>query len=72
MSSNHWQLVEITGVGIGELWFDVVADELDQATAESRADRNERHVAVPMPYDPDGPVPIGAVVDNYEREIVEE
>lgn len=67
----HWQVVEITGVGLGEMWFDEVADDLTRDEAERRASKNERHVAVPMPYEPDHEVPIGHVVDNYERTVVE-
>lgn len=69
--TGYWQVVEITGVGIGEMWFDVVDDELPQDTAETRADSRDQHVAVPMPYDPDHPVPIGSVVDDYERKVVD-
>jgi hypothetical protein len=67
---DHWQLIEITGVGLGELWFDVVADELDQRTAERRASNRERYAAVPMPYNPDEEVGIGEEVDSYTREVV--
>ena len=70
-SENHWQVVEITGVGLGEMWFDVVADELSRDAAETRASRHERHVAVPMPYSPDPPAGIGEIVDDYEREVVD-
>ena len=69
--TGYWQIVEITGVGLGEMWFDVVADELSRDDAESRASRQKRHVAVPMPYNPDPPAGIGEVVDDYEREVVE-
>jgi hypothetical protein len=69
--TKHWQLVKITGVGLGEMWFDQVADELTQREAEQRAANRDRYVAVPMPYDPDGAVPIGHVVDDYERQVVE-
>jgi hypothetical protein len=68
---DHWQVVEITGVGLGELWFDEVADELTQREAERRASNRERYVAVPMPYDPDHEVPIGHEVDSYERTVIE-
>jgi len=67
---GHWQVVEITGVGLGEMWFEVVADELSRDDAETRASRQERHVAVPMAYSPDPPAGIGEVVDDYEREVV--
>jgi len=69
--ANHWQVVEITGVGLGEMWFDEVADELTQREAEHRAANRERYVAVPMPYEPDHEVPIGHVVDSYNRKVVE-
>lgn len=68
---SHWQVVKITGVGLGEMWFDEVADELSQREAERRAGKRERYVAVPMPYNPDHEVPIGHVVDSYDREVVE-
>ena len=69
--TDHWQLVEITGVGLGEMWFNKVADDLTQREAERRASNRERYVAVPMPYNPDHEVPIGHVVDSYERQVVE-
>lgn len=69
---RHWQVVEVTGVGIGELWFDVVQEELDRETAESKASMAERRVAVPMPYSPEEPVGIGEVTDDYRREVVEQ
>jgi len=67
---EHWQVVEITGVGLGEMWFDVVAEELDKRTAERRASNRERYVAVPMSYSPEEPVGIGEVVDDYRQEVV--
>ncbi|USZ73772.1 hypothetical protein [Natronosalvus halobius] len=69
--TDHWQVVEITGVGIGEMWFDVVADELSQDVAERRAGQRDRHVAVPMTYDPGEPVGIGQVVDDYDRAVID-
>jgi len=71
MSEDHWQVIEVTGVGIGELWFDTVDQDLSQQAAEQAAERNERWVAVPMPYDPDDAIPIGHKVDDYDREVVE-
>jgi hypothetical protein len=68
---RHWQVVKITGVGLGEMWFDEVADGLTQREAERRASKRERYVAVPMPYDPEHEVPIAHVVDSYDREVVE-
>lgn len=68
----YWQVVEITGVGSGEMWFDVVADELSQDDAETKADQDERHVAVPIPYNPDPPAGIGQYVDDYDREVRQE
>jgi hypothetical protein len=70
--TDHWQVVEITGVGIGEMWFDVVAEDLSQETAEQRADQRDRYVAVPMPYDPDIPPEIGQVVDDYNRQVIDQ
>ena len=67
----HWQVVEITGVGLGEMWFDVVQDDLTQQDAQRRAERRDRHVAVPMSYNPEG-VPIGGRVDDYNRTVVEQ
>ena len=72
MSDAHWQLVEITGVGLGEMWFDTVAEDLTQDEAERRASSRERYVAVPMPYNPDETIPIGHVTDDYDREVVED
>jgi len=46
-------------------------DELTQGEAERRASNRERYVAVPMPYSPDHEVPIGHVVDSYDRQVVE-
>lgn len=68
---DHWQIVEITGVGIGEMWFEVVDDSLSQESAEQRADQRDRYVAVPMPYDPEIPPGIGQIVDDYERKVVD-
>jgi len=70
--TGHWQVVEITGVGLGEMWFNVVSEGLTQRQAETRSANRDRHVAVPMPYSPDEPVGIGKVVDHYDREIVDQ
>ena len=70
--ADHWQVVEISGVGIGEMWFDVVRDGLPQDEAERRAGRRDRYVSVPMSFDPDEPVGIGQVVDDYRREVVDQ
>lgn len=50
---------------------DQCGDELTQREAERRASNRERYVAVPMPYSPDHEVPIGHVVDSYDRQVVE-
>jgi len=71
VNDAHWQLVEITGVGLGEMWFDTVAEDLHQDEAERRASNRDRYVAVPMPYNPDEAIPIGHVTDDYDREVVE-
>lgn len=44
-----WQVVEVTGVGNGELWFDVVEQGLRRPEAQAKAGRNERHIAIPEP-----------------------
>ena len=49
MTAKDWQLVEITGVGIGEMWYDLVEDELTENNARRRAARNKDWHAVPMP-----------------------
>lgn len=48
IQTDRWQVVEITGVGMGEMWFDVVKSTLPKYRAESLASREARHVAVPM------------------------
>ena len=48
-TGRGWQVVEVTGIGIGELWFETVADGLRQDTAESRAARQDNHIAIPEP-----------------------
>ena len=48
-TERGWQLVEVTGIGIGELWFETVADGLTQQSAESRASRRDKYLAVPEP-----------------------
>ncbi|ELY96524.1 hypothetical protein [Natrialba taiwanensis] len=45
----RWQVAEGTGIGIGELWFDTVADGLTQRAAEDRARGVDNHVAIPEP-----------------------
>jgi hypothetical protein len=44
---SAWQVAEVTGIGVGELWFDTVADGLTQDAAETRARRKENHIAIP-------------------------
>jgi len=70
--ADHWQVVKITGVGLGEMWFDPVKENITQQKAERRASKRERYVAVPMPYSPEHEVPIGHVVDDYDRQVVED
>jgi len=44
---SDWQVAEVTGIGVGELWFDTVADGLSQETAERRASRSDNYIAIP-------------------------
>lgn len=74
VEKDHWQVIEIDGVGIGELWFDVVDDGISRSEAEKRARTRPRLVAVPEPYEPKGDDrekmnEPGAVVDDFEREV---
>ena len=52
---SNWQVVKVTGIGVGELWFETVADGLEQSEAETRAGRRTKHIAIPelgeMPED---------------------
>jgi hypothetical protein len=54
-SDAAWQVVEVTGIGIGELWFDSVRDGLSQRQAERRAGKQDSYIAIPetdeMPED---------------------
>jgi hypothetical protein len=54
-SDATWQVVEVTGIGIGELWFESVRDGLSQRQAERRAQKQDSYIAIPetdeMPED---------------------
>jgi hypothetical protein len=47
--ADGWQVVEVTGVGFGEMWYEIVVDGVPRDVAESRANRRAFHVAIPMP-----------------------
>jgi len=51
--TDRWQVVEVTGVGSGELWFDVVDNDLTKRRAQNRAGGVDRHMAIPMNEVPD-------------------
>lgn len=44
---QHWQVVEVTGIGVDELWFDAVDEGLTQRAAEDRATGVDNHIAIP-------------------------
>lgn len=44
---SAWQVAEVTGIGVGELWFDTVADGLSQDVAERRASHSDNYIAIP-------------------------
>lgn len=72
MTRKHWQVVRVTGVGLGELWFDVEHKRLTQNQAEDEARRADDLIAIPMSYDPTDEesreiLGGGKVVDDYER-----
>lgn len=50
--SEYWQVVRVTGVGLGELWFDGVTTEVSQERAEELARKEADWIAVPIPYEP--------------------
>ena len=53
-ATDQWQVVEITGIGHGELWFDVVEDGLQERDAQRQAARSEpQYIAIPMNELPD-------------------
>lgn len=45
----QWQVVEVTGIGDGELWFETVADGLSERPAQLRANKDQRYIAIPEP-----------------------
>jgi hypothetical protein len=52
--TDQWQIVEVTGIGHGELWFEVVEADLSKRDAQRRAARGEEeHIAIPMDEVPD-------------------
>jgi hypothetical protein len=48
-------VVEVTDIGIGELWFESIRDGLSQRQAERRARKQDSYIAIPetdeMPED---------------------
>jgi len=76
--SEHWQVVKVTGVGIGELWFDGVTTEVSEERAKELARRERRWIAVPIPYEPTDEekeeiyTQPGVTADDYERGVVVE
>jgi hypothetical protein len=53
MSDQNWQVAKVTGIGKGELWFDVVEGDLGKKQAHHRARGSERYIAIPMNEMPD-------------------
>jgi hypothetical protein len=51
--ADQWQVAEVTGIGLGELWFDVVEDGLTKRRAQNRAGGVDRYIAIPMNELPD-------------------
>jgi len=75
--SDHWQVVQVTGIGHGELWFDKVTEEVTHRRAEELARKEPDYIAVPTPYDPtEAETELidkeGFVVDDYQRGVTEQ
>jgi len=51
--TDRWQVVEVTGVGSGELWFDVIETGLTKRRAQNRAGGVDRYITIPMNDLPD-------------------
>jgi len=49
--SEGWRVVEVTGIGVGELWFDAVSDGLSKTRAERKARNEARWIAIPEQSD---------------------
>ena len=52
-TAETWQVAKVTGIGVGELWFDAVETGLSQNSAERKAQREESHIAIPENELPD-------------------
>lgn len=50
---RNWQVVEITGVGIGEAWFDQIRYGLTKSQAQDKAKKRDDWVAIRMAGDAD-------------------
>lgn len=52
-TESVWQVVEVTGIGHDELWFDVVEDALTKRRAQRKASGADEYIAIPENEVPD-------------------
>jgi hypothetical protein len=52
-AESVWQVVEVTGIGHDELWFDVVEDGLTRGRAQRKASGADEYIAIPENEVPD-------------------